>query len=168
MDVKPLNILMELVKGPDGKESLKCVISDFGCANVLGNQLNSSRIIKGLEQPNTSPELLLRIKTLRSNTQEIDKKIDVYAYAITLFEMLIRGRAWGESTARQVAEAVAKTERPVVPDTLAATGSETAFLVQLVQACWAHFPFERPSFTLILESLKAGAILTRPSAIAKV
>ena len=34
-----------------------------------------------------------RIKTLRQSCNDLDKKIDVYAYGITLYEMVVRGPA---------------------------------------------------------------------------
>ena len=50
LDLKPLNVLMD--KQPD--ESFVAVVSDFGCANVVGNSKLNSRIVKGLATPSTA------------------------------------------------------------------------------------------------------------------
>ena len=50
LDLKPLNVLMD--KQADGR--LVAVVSDFGCANVVGNSKFNSRIVRGLEAPSTA------------------------------------------------------------------------------------------------------------------
>ena len=54
--------------------------------------------MRGLEQPAiaaltvpyAAPELIAKSKQLRISCNEMDKKIDVYAFAITLLEVIIR------------------------------------------------------------------------------
>ena len=83
-------------------QRFKCVVCDFGYANVLGDESQVGRLVKGLEKPNTagitaqyaSPELFSRVFIGRKISSEIDKMIDVYAYAITLYELITRKKAW--------------------------------------------------------------------------
>ena len=98
-DVKPANVLMD--------EAGRAVISDLGVATVVG-AARDDRLVKGLENPEikgftlpyAAPEILQKsyisgrpIGLAASVTQD-DKKADIYAYGITLWEILHRQRPW--------------------------------------------------------------------------
>ena len=174
LDLKPLNVLMEWISddqtsnNADGSSNpgskLRCVISDFGGANVIGTgTFNASRIIRGLEQPAfatltvvyASPELFERLKTLRQASNEVDKKMDVYSFAITLLEMLTRQTAWEGFDAQGVISRVQAGSRPDIPARVSSQllGTPQEYLLRLIQACWRQSPTDRPGFVDIATAL---------------
>ena len=99
MDLNPLKVLLNA--RPDG--SLCAVISDLGCSALVGSGLGgSSRLVRGLSKPGgvgltvnyAAPELFTRLRTIQQFASQLDKRIDVYAYGVTLWEMLARREPW--------------------------------------------------------------------------
>jgi len=85
---------------------------------------------------------------------------DVYSYGIILWELLSHKMPWYDITPVQAAVAVAvEHRRPQLPP---ATPPPIA---QLVEACWANDPLDRPSFDEILNSLEAMQTKDSPSAL---
>ena len=85
-DIKPANILLDVDFSP--------VISDFGLAKTVG----SAKTVSGLASstvsgytPNFAAPELFRL-TPGGIILESDKKVDVYAFAITVWELLHRKR----------------------------------------------------------------------------
>lgn len=98
------------------------VIADFGAAESLGND---------------------RIFTVD------DKKVDVYAYAMTVWELLSRRRNWfGERLA--LADIQAKVMRGRRPDIEEALRSSHPDLVAIIEVAWRYSPHQRPTFEDIL------------------
>ena len=81
-------------------------------------------------------------------TQDTDKCIDVYAYAIVLLETLTRQPPWldaeGQKLAtREIMQRVVNGERPVIGEGVRA---EDQRVVEVVEACWRHDPRQRATF----------------------
>jgi hypothetical protein len=92
------------------------------------------------------------------SSQPYDEKVDVFAFAVTSWELITGETAWdnkalfGLTTDQQYRDAlliavVLENERPQFP--VAATTCSAA-LHRLVKSCWANSPTSRPSFTAIL------------------
>ena len=138
VDIKPANILLDVDFIP--------VISDFGMAKTVG----SAKTVSGLASSNVSgytpnfaaPELLQM--SPGGMTLEIDKKVDVYAFAITIWELLHRKRVWSDHEGKSALQEVNCGERPFVDEKI---GQQYPELSQLMQKCWDHIPIKRPSFS---------------------
>ena len=86
----------------------------------------------------------------RALSTELDKKIDVYAYGITLLELLSKKSAWGRAHPAEVRAKVIAGERPAMSDELAGfLGEEFSFFIKLITECWSPDPYMRPHFKFI-------------------
>ena len=90
-DLKPQNVLLD--------ENMDPVLSDFVIANLVGYDMDSnSRLVRGLSNPNqqgftpayAAPELYRRSGV----TTQLEKSVDVYAWGITLLDIMTRVPAW--------------------------------------------------------------------------
>ena len=147
------------------------IISDFGCAALVGStgQGGSSRLVRGLAKPGgvgltvnyAAPELFERIGTIHQSCTAVDKKLDVYAFGVTVLELFSRQDPWATTTRdiQEIIKKVVRGERPAIEpslrQTLAAAGEER--IISLVEACWSHNPLHRPSFTEALAILRRKA-----------
>ena len=76
---------------------------------------------------------------------EIHKKIDVYAFAILLYEFISQKTAWAGLEMEAITNAVVQGQRPSID------GHENFKLVypiltEIMQDCWRQNPSDRPSF----------------------
>ena len=89
---------MLLDVAPD--QSFKCVICDFGFASIIGHKPRN--LVQGLDRPQnagltaaySSPELYSRVFLGRATSSEYDKLVDVYAYGMTMFEVITQSYGW--------------------------------------------------------------------------
>ena len=137
-DVKPANILLDF--------DYTAVISDFGMSKTIGSAKTvtglASSTVSGYTPNFAAPELL---RTAPGGlTLEIDKKVDVYAFAITVWELLHRKGVWSDPNGKSVSERVHEGERPALDPVIANRLPE---LVDLIQQSWEHIPHKRPSFS---------------------
>ena len=90
---------------------------------------------------------------------EVSKKVDVYAFGITLWEILAHLPPWDKTRSSEFYRLVADGGRPEIPDVdFAAHG-----WCELMKACWHQEPKARPTFGTILSTLKnisEGAVIT--------
>jgi serine/threonine protein kinase len=86
-----------------------------------------------------APELLAKKK--------YDSKVDVYAYGIVLFEILTQVLPWAEITStfflNELCNRLLNGERPRLPENLSCLDER---YMDLMRACWAQEPQDRPSF----------------------
>ena len=82
---------------------------------------------------------------------DIHKKIDVYAYAMTLYVITFGERPWNEEENSSVPFLVLRGERPTIFSTNA------PILKQILVRAWSHEPSQRPSFDEICETLSCVA-----------
>ena len=150
-DLKPANILLDADFSP--------VISDFGMAKVIDNSKHS---VRGLEQSDVfgftpaycAPELLVRPNDIIT---EGSKKVDIYAFAITLLELITRKKVWRNKDNdslefKDICQLVCRGGRPEVPD---ASSSEYPLLIKIIQESWKQAPQSRPSFDEIVTSFNS-------------
>ena len=78
----------------------------------------------------------------RFNTP-LDKKIDVYAYAITLFEVITKTTAWNGVGFDEIQTQVTKGGRPTFPENYSCKSKE---IEEIITESWRGDPTARPSF----------------------
>lgn len=138
------------------ESSFTCLICDFGFAHFLGDEYS---IVSGLKKPLTagltyayaSPELLdvvLNHETLSHNNED-EIKIDVYAFAITLYQVLSRKSPWDGLSKYEIYDCISEGQRPEFPKSEIFDKE----LVELIQNCWDQSPEKRPNFEDIYRSL---------------
>jgi hypothetical protein len=104
-----------------------------------------------------APEVCMKyLPSFNSVCQVCDEKVDVYSFAIILWELITLQAVWTDMTALDlpknsdslwrgaVLRAVHGNKRPPSP------GNHGAELQQLVESCWKQDPADRPSFPEIL------------------
>ena len=87
-----------------------------------------------------------------------DKKIDIYAYAITMYEVLTKLKAWDGCNVDAIKDLVIQGHRPQVPDELvrisSMQGGEALFmLLNIMRSSWSPDPLDRPEFKEIYEKI---------------
>jgi len=140
-DVKPANILLK-----DGD----AVVADFGFTKPLRRE--DSKLRGGEGSPYyKAPEIFRR--------EPFSFPVDVYAFGVTLFEMLLGDYPYDRSitTEAQLAAAVLSGVRP---DFNRLTVAIPASLKKLMEDCWQADPAKRPKMSEVVERLKAIYIET--------
>jgi serine/threonine protein kinase len=161
-DIKPLNILVDQVSD----DEIQCVISDLGSCKVVGTDLTSvnERVIKGLAQPEkahvtisyASPEFIRLFGVKKKNCLPIHKMIDIYAFGLTIFEILNREKAWSYESVKDFRDFVLSGGRPTISQKLRMQANKepiAKFILELSQTCWNQDPVKRPSIGIIQDLL---------------
>lgn len=139
-DLKSLNVLLkEPVKDSGSLPWAK--ISDFGLAKMNAEAAESwegkmSRVGTGNWM---APEIY---------TGEYDEKVDVYSFAMFMYEVICSEVPFEEYDSPNVCRDGVRPDLNMLPDDCPQR------LSQLMQDCWAHDPKERPPFPEILETMK--------------
>lgn len=161
-DLKSANVLID--------EDFNCRITDFGLSCVkklrlhpdtlresFGIQLAQEQQISGIKTsyvapleepvgtfPFIAPEMLQQ--------RPYNEMVDVWAFAVMLFEILTRLAPWHALSQLSFERMeLSETYRPQMPEW-------TPFLYKrLTDRCWETEPFKRPTFEQILEKLKVIA-----------
>ena len=76
------------------------------------------------------------------------KKVDVYAYAVVLFQIVTGIKPWESLTPHEIQLKVLSNCRPEFPETCLDKSKKA-----LIQYCWNQDPHERPSFHEIVDNL---------------
>jgi hypothetical protein len=138
-DLKALNVLLTT----DGKAR----ICDFGLSRSI--------------EPGNAARMTMMIGTTHWMAPEIlvgpgmyDEKVDVYAYAVLLWEMLTRKLPYAGMDGPQIITEVGMNDlRPQIPATCPAR------LRELIETCWVRDPAARPSFREILSGWAQDPVL---------
>ena len=134
-DLKSLNILVS--------EAWEGKVADFGGSKrtaLVDQSLLTKQHIGTTRW--AAPELL--------NNEDYDEKIDVYSFALIMWEAVTHMVPWHElQWESEVANRVASGDRPAIPD-----HCPKRFRA-LIRKCWQQDPHKRPSFPRILEYLRS-------------
>ncbi|PRP78100.1 hypothetical protein PROFUN_11612 [Planoprotostelium fungivorum] len=148
-DLKPANVLIHELTS----EKIHLKICDFGLS--AGEDDSSSTVVLGTPSY-AAPELCEMDHTF---------KVDVYSYAIILWELQARKHVWDDIVfGAEIAARVSAGQRPdLQPDWP---------LANLTEKCWDHDPEQRPDFATVdvmLRTMKQTLALLDPHpSIAKV
>lgn len=168
----PLPIMLEIALGMKELHKSDILHRDLKASNILiGSSDNSMELTdkKGLyrfhcyiadfESSNDcqgtgywrAPEVLLAVRKRGSNQEIWTKKVDVYSYAMTCYEILTGGLPLKKLTRneRDADAVIAGDERPDLPDYV------DYRVKDLLRRCWHSDPIERPTFVQIVRELEA-------------
>jgi len=137
-DLKPENVLVD--------ENWVGKVADFGLSEI--NRQRAKKRDKD-DAPGSvlwmAPEVLL--------CEELDNKLDVYAFALVFWEILLRKDLFSQYTDREIFTAdIAK--KGIRPDT---TGIHPE-LVKILERSWHRHPENRPSFVELIELLRKALV----------
>ena len=85
---------------------------------------------------------------------EADKGIDVFAFAMTVYEMITGITPWKGCDKKEIHDKVAAGGRPEVNDYLIGDFKNHRNLVDVMKNAWDHDLEKRPTFFKIYEALK--------------
>ena len=138
-DLKSLNVLID--------KDLHTHICDFGFSKRLAGK-KEELMTKNVGTPHwMAPELLTQSDTY-------DNKVDVYAYAIVLWELITCKVPYNNMEPAQIiAQVIMKNARPTIP------ANTPPALVELISKCWETDPTNRPTFTEIVHTFRGGEII---------
>ncbi|CAK9168074.1 unnamed protein product [Ilex paraguariensis] len=132
-DLKSPNLLV------DKKYTVK--VCDFGLSRFKANTFLSSKSAAGTPEW-MAPEVL--------RDEQSNEKSDVYSFGIILWELATLQQPWSNLNPAQVVAAVGfKGKRLEIPRDL------NPRIAAIIEACWANEPWKRPSFAIIMESLRS-------------
>lgn len=131
-DLKPANVLL------DNNYEIK--ITDFGTSRFFDLSEPLSTLNVGTPSY-TAPEII--------NGEPYDQKIDVFSYAITMYEVLFEKQSFKVNNAFHVFNAITSGKRPELGDKKTFQYGEG--LYNLIQKCWSPSSQVRPSFDDILQ-----------------
>ncbi len=143
-DLKPGNVLIGNAAGAPGLEHARVVVTDFGIAVGIADDVRLTRDHALLGTPAyMSPEQV--------RGGPVDARSDVYALGLLLYELLTGTLPFAGETALQLA--VARLDRD--PIDFAAHPEISAELAELVMRCLSRAPEHRPSSAAELATLLA-------------
>jgi hypothetical protein len=137
-DLKTLNVLLT----DDGFAR----ICDFGFSRHV--RTSDAKMTGNVGTPHwMAPEVL-------AGSGVYDEKVDVYAFAIVLWELLVKKLPYtGMESTEIVAQVAMNDIRPPIPPTCPAP------LRALIEICWLRDPTARPSFRQILEQMLSAGVV---------
>ncbi|KAL5503756.1 hypothetical protein ACEPAH_7827 [Sanghuangporus vaninii] len=152
--IKPDNVLIS--------ESYQPLICDFGISRMINSSQTLLRLSKQDNPKGTIRWMAIELLKFTEGVspQPHSKESDVWAYGMTLYEMI--SNQWPYAHLRQdflVLSAVMSGHLPKLP-ILPATGTRLSSTVHseicsICTRCWAEKPDERPTMTRIIQSLSS-------------
>lgn len=134
-DLKPENVFLD--------DEYQPVLSDFGLSRFIGSDFNMTG---KLGTPfYMAPELF------DSDIKNIDNKIDVYAYAVTILSLFTIDyvfKGTQPTSIRNLVSYIKSGKRYVIPS------KTPEFYKDLINDCWSNNKDERPSFEEIVQKLE--------------
>ncbi|KAL6057002.1 Myotubularin-like phosphatase domain [Balamuthia mandrillaris] len=132
-DLKSPNVLLDEIGG-----RIVAKVADFGTSRSLAPTIAGRTVDNPIW---LAPEVM--------NNEEYTEKADCYSYGIVLYEIFTRKFPFGKKTRVQIELAVVDGERPEFPHDCPAQ------YLQLATSLWDPNPGVRPSFSQVLEKLRA-------------
>ena len=124
---------------------MRAKLCDFGTARKLDHTTAQSTV--------TGTYRWMAPEVIKDNNAAINQKCDVFSYSMVLFEIVTQKIPFSDAKTDQLAVVeLVQQHRPTLPS------SDTdcpRYLRNLIVACWAEKPHERPSFKEIRQALDA-------------
>lgn len=158
--------------GPNGKPvcPINPVVCDFGLAKRIKRNGQYEEVVPelanisdegavGISYKYAAPEAFNRMQH-RGAIADESKPVDVYAFAVIVWEMLERKIPFHKVNNKDIEAKVRAGERPPISakymDAMKPYDNNKHFsvLVKMIEACWKQDPRERPSFTEVKEKLR--------------
>lgn len=142
------------------------VISDLGISKILSDSpvqiVKSFTIAKaqGASAAFASPEMFQRLSAQdQSATPKESKACDVYAFSITVWEMLCKQSAWSKKRNwSQIESEVVQGKRPEFPSDVMSSDNEIVNgLKRVIEGCWAQSIDERSVIDVARQELETIA-----------
>eukprot|EP00929_Paragymnodinium_shiwhaense_P029315 TRINITY_DN16823_c0_g1_i1.p1 TRINITY_DN16823_c0_g1~~TRINITY_DN16823_c0_g1_i1.p1 ORF type:complete len:417 (-),score=122.96 TRINITY_DN16823_c0_g1_i1:105-1355(-) len=142
-DLKSMNLLMEAhVTGPSDPVSVK--VSDFGMSRMMNGNVFGKMTIGAGTCHWMAPEVLAG--------DDYNEKVDVYSFAMVLFEIICREIPFEYEEPAGVRDLVIQGARP---DLEAVPPNCPKAMKQLMVQCWNQEREKRPSFEELIKMLEA-------------
>jgi len=145
-DLKSLNLLLARPV-LSGRDVPLVKVSDFGLSRMTGQAAGKVPDGKMTALAGTchwmAPEVFMGL--------EYDEKVDVYSYAMVVFEIICREIPFEDSEAVTIGTLITRGERP---DMEAVPPDCPEKLRDLMVQCWAHDPKKRPPFDTVVATLR--------------
>ena len=94
---------------------------------------------------------------------EIHRKVDVFAFAVTMYEVVVRVEAWDDvPTNNEIMVLILRKIRPKFTSESRKRYQDIGPLFELIEKCWHQIPDERPEFSEIMANLLELLSLVAP------
>lgn len=169
LDVKPPNLLIERVNPKTNytKIASKLVLCDFGISKVLSktgdNESEEPSIrgklrggARGISFFYAAPEsfAMFKIGHNPGGNSDIYKAMDVYSFAVVLYEMLSLSMPWPRSMTHEMVESqVLEGKRPDESKLSHLNGPIFQSLTEVMNQCWKNNPKDRAKLSAVLDTL---------------
>lgn len=131
-DMKPENVLLDYNLYPR--------ITDFGLSKIFEENSNYQSMQAGTCQY-MAPEII--------QDSNYDISVDVYAYAVIIYEVLTKSFAYSDMPIVQVINRVTYGYRPPIPPSMPPAYKS------LIESCWAQNARQRPTFREIVNKIES-------------
>jgi serine/threonine protein kinase, bacterial len=165
-DLKPANMLLS----KDEYGTFFVVLCDFGIATIVSNPVFGIMTFgmskaRGASAAYAAPEVFARLKTGKGPEEpDLKKAADVYAYGISIFELISRQQPWDSSlkTSADIEFSVMEGKRPVIDDSIARkreTDKNLNFLCSIMELSWLANPAARPTAEALSRTFRSYKIV---------
>ena len=92
-------------------------------------------------------------------SSEKDKKIDVYSYAMTMYEVVFQTIPFQDLSLEDIINSVMRGTRPEFSKTVLAKYETRHSILNAISEGWSHDPSQRPSFDMFLPFLERDYLI---------
>lgn len=155
LDIKPSNILVDEVDLNSNKMGMpyRLVLTDFGLTRVLEKteDVKGRKVatVKGISFNYASPEAFKVLPLSKAPNPAVYMKVDVFALAMTLFELITKTLPWEGLKMDEVEARLGTCERPEYIDKISATGPLLDPLLDLMKKMWEQEWESRPDMDYV-------------------
>lgn len=84
----------------------------------------------------------------------IHKKVDVFAFAVSMYEVVTKSEAWSEEPDKNaIMKSILDKQRPKFNPTCIQKYHDIPMIFDIIKMAWAHRPQDRPEFNDIMGML---------------